>query len=642
MVAMGETDDGIDDATTPILTSAVPISGYGGAAAASSSFTAPVVVVDAIPAAAAATTQQPQHQRQQNQQYHRQQEEEEINLVGFDLPRPGVVVDDDDVDSQQREDSPSWSFAFRDAPCGVAFLIHLSIFVWLGASVAPSGYDELCLNMTSIEDELRGDDNNGMTEEDLDNLVEFVGYAMDYVKVYPARILLYQYLPCMVLTFVIAYVATTFFLRPCAHVLMYLGLLCTAIVAYVFLAWWCLFVITPNAIGFGMFVFLGIVFAKFVRSAWRMVPFAAVNLKVALEGVGRNCGLYVIAALQLVLGFVWVVFWLYTVVGLLIVQLKSCAEEMGDEAEHACSPNLLIILGSLLSFYWTSAVNSNSLQVTVAGVFATWCFDARDAECWCSSAVFHSLWRTTTTSFGSVCLGSLVEAFVYVLRVLVSSATDGHGSGRNDRGFGSLVGSVLECLGCFLGPVEDVVEYANQWAYVYAGIYGRGYLESGKRVYGLFRSRGWTAIVTDSTVGYALHFTTLFVAVLSGVTGSKVERFVTGKWLDPATTPDASYAFGPLPNPNAWAFWSAFVIGLYLSSVMMNVVKGAVYTLIVCWAESPAALESQHPTLMREMIDAWEEIFPDVGIRRHSSDDAPREGASSPSAVPAAQPVVLV
>ena len=43
---------------------------------------------------------------------------------------------------------------------------------------------------------------------------------------------------------------------------------------------------------------------------------------------------------------------------------------------------------------------------------------------------------------------------------------------------------------------------------------------------------------------------------------------------------------------------------------MVNVIQGAVNTLIVCWADSPSRLEENHPELAREMRDAWRAAFP--------------------------------
>ena len=42
---------------------------------------------------------------------------------------------------------------------------------------------------------------------------------------------------------------------------------------------------------------------------------------------------------------------------------------------------------------------------------------------------------------------------------------------------------------------------------------------------------------------------------------------------------------------------------------MTKVVRGAVNTLIVCFADSPAVFESEHPAFTNEMADAWISVF---------------------------------
>jgi hypothetical protein len=45
---------------------------------------------------------------------------------------------------------------------------------------------------------------------------------------------------------------------------------------------------------------------------------------------------------------------------------------------------------------------------------------------------------------------------------------------------------------------------------------------------------------------------------------------------------------------------------------MMSVVRGGASTLIVCFADSPARLEENHPELTLELIDAWATAFPET------------------------------
>ena len=100
-----------------------------------------------------------------------------------------------------------------------------------------------------------------------------------------------------------------------------------------------------------------------------------------------------------------------------------------------------------------------------------------------------------TTSFGSICFGSLLVAIVQALRALANQAQE-----NGDAG-------ILACIAvCILGCIESLIEYFNKWAFIYVGIYGYSYLEAGKNVIALFRNRGWEAIIADDLVGNALFF----------------------------------------------------------------------------------------------------------------------------------------
>ena len=60
----------------------------------------------------------------------------------------------------------------------------------------------------------------------------------------------------------------------------------------------------------------------------------------------------------------------------------------------------------------------NTVHVTVAGAVASWYFKADDTP---AQATVHALKRATTTSFGSICFGSLLIAIVSFLRAIAES-----------------------------------------------------------------------------------------------------------------------------------------------------------------------------------------------------------------------------
>lgn len=52
------------------------------------------------------------------------------------------------------------------------------------------------------------------------------------------------------------------------------------------------------------------------------------------------------------------------------------------------------------------------------------------------------------------------------------------------------------------------------------------------------------------------------------------------------------------------------LVGYLFSSILMAVVGSAVNTTIVCFAESPAEFEANHPQLSAEMRESWCQAWP--------------------------------
>jgi large-conductance mechanosensitive channel len=52
-------------------------------------------------------------------------------------------------------------------------------------------------------------------------------------------------------------------------------------------------------------------------------------------------------------------------------------------------------------------------------------------------------------------------------------------------------------------------------------------------------------------------------------------------------------------------FSIGLIVGFVFSSILMSVVGSAVNTVIVCYAESPAEFQANHPQLSAEMRAAW-------------------------------------
>ena len=103
------------------------------------------------------------------------------------------------------------------------------------------------------------------------------------------------------------------------------------------------------------------------------------------------------------------------------------------------------------------------MHAIVAGVVSTWWFVPQEASSFCSQAIMGSAVRATTTSFGSICFGSLLVAILQTIRHLIQSA-------RNDSDVDGC-GAIMLCLAeCLIRCFEEMLEYFNKFAYIYVGM----------------------------------------------------------------------------------------------------------------------------------------------------------------------------
>ena len=167
----------------------------------------------------------------------------------------------------------------------------------------------------------------------------------------------------------------------------------------------------------------------------------------------------------------------------------------------------LLVFALMLSYYWTFQVIKNTVHVTVAGTVGTWWFVPTEASSCCSHGVRDSFFRSSTNSFGSICLGSLlvaiVEASKSMIRTLRESGDDGN---------------IFLCIAeCLLACLQDIMEYFNTWAFVFVGVYGYTFLEAGKNVIELFKTRGWTTIITDTLAQGVLGMMSAGIGLITGL-----------------------------------------------------------------------------------------------------------------------------
>lgn len=323
-----------------------------------------------------------------------------------------------------------------------------------------------------------------------------------------------------------------------------------------------------------IFFAIGVCYAWAV---WSRIPFAAANMSTAIAAIKANFGVTLFAYLFPIIGIFWTLIWIVAVTG---VEDSTYDDETGQ-------PNYGILFLLFLSFYFTEQVLEACVHTTISGVVGTWWVAPQDNGC-CSRAVCNSFIRTLTTSFGSICFGSLLVAIIQALRAIANQAR------HSEDGAAAIIACLCECI---LDCLAGILEYFNKWAYVYVGIHGMGYLDSGKEVINLFKNRGWDAIITDDLVGNVVLLTALANGGAMGGVSYALER--NTDWF--AEAPG---------DPGLVAFIVGFIVGFAITAILLQTISSGVNAVIVMFAEAPAELARNYPEISQKMISTWNGQYP--------------------------------
>lgn len=188
---------------------------------------------------------------------------------------------------------------------------------------------------------------------------------------------------------------------------------------------------SPQAIFF-------LIFCCYAKAVWSRIPFASINLLTACTAIRKNGGVVIVAYFFVALAFGWTMLWSVGLMG--VWDQVVTTNQFGQSEVSGSGWGYLFLL--LLSYFFTHQVIQNTTHVVVAGTVGAWWFSPEDATSCCSSGMMGSVIRALTTSFGSICFGSLLVAIIQALKGMAQMARD------QDNG-------ILICIAeCILNCIE--------------------------------------------------------------------------------------------------------------------------------------------------------------------------------------------
>ncbi|CAG8683973.1 18069_t:CDS:2 [Acaulospora morrowiae] len=371
------------------------------------------------------------------------------------------------------------------------------------------------------------------------------------------------------------------FPKPLITVTLYLSIAIYFITAAVY-AYYKQYTLT---IIFGIFGLIYLICAF----SWRdRIPFAAVMLETVASITKKYYGTIVMGFVGLVLQVGWLILWVMSLVGTYRVfyDKANCSTINGQTTCQNLTPLYIVMIYMLFSFYWTSQVIRTIVHVTNSGVYAAYYFLEGTPQGTGSTPSISSLKRACTTSFGSICFGSLILALLDTIKAIFRIVAS------NDEG---ICGFCAACFACLLAWIESLVEYFNHYAYVEVAIYGKSYLRAAKDTWALIKDRGVEAIINDNLVGNVLVMGSILIGVICGL-----------------------FAFGyikllhlPFEDNGLEVFLFVvvcFLLGLTMAIVVTDAIDSGITTTFVALAEDPGALARTKPQLFEKFRQRWPRV----------------------------------
>lgn len=259
----------------------------------------------------------------------------------------------------------------------------------------------------------------------------------------------------------------------------------------------------------------------------------------------------------------WLVLWSFGVSGVVALNWDSAARWW-----------LLVVLS--VSLFWTGAVLCNTVHVIVSGmVFLVLIHGGRGATSMPPKPVVKSLRYAVTTSFGSICYGSLFTAAIRTLRWEI-------------RGIRSKIGNnecLLCCVDFLFHLVETLVRFFNKYAYVQIAVNGQGFNRSARDAWELFQSTGVEALVAYDCSGAVLLMGIIFSGLITGT--------CTGVW-----------AWYKRRDEVVMVGSTAALMGMILVGLAVVVVESAVTSIYICFAEDPSLINRWDAEFFNQMSEA--------------------------------------
>jgi len=323
-----------------------------------------------------------------------------------------------------------------------------------------------------------------------------------------------------------------------------------------------------NTLAGVIFILVGCLSLSCVFCCYRpFIPFMIKLVETVSSVIKTNPMTILVSLLGSLMGIAWTMACGVASAGV-YVKYKNSLADASRAQQYA------LYFAAAFIFLWGAQVASNVAHVTYCGVFGRWYHKVEP-----STALRKSLLVALTTSFGSICFGSLLVAAVRAVEALLRRA---RAQAQED---GNAVCCVLLLvLQCVVQCIGDILEYFSEWAYVQCAVRGVSFIDAARITYAMMTCSNVEYILQDLLVNSVVSLGAFLCGLVGGGAGAA-----------------AGFAFGPDNGTTAIAgAIIGFLAGLMCGGSAASIISSGTKTILACWAEDPEPLRQSHPEIHQE------------------------------------------
>jgi hypothetical protein len=268
-------------------------------------------------------------------------------------------------------------------------------------------------------------------------------------------------------------------------------------------------------------------------------------------------------------------------------------------ANGGCSSAKLVGLLIYITFaaYYISEVIKNVIHTSICGVYGSWYYCYRSDQGMPKWPAWGAFKRSMTYSFGSITFGSLIVAFINLLKELVQLAAQ-----LNADNGGNVAVAFIICIAqCFIGIIDWAIQYFNHYAYTYIALYGKAYIPAAKDTWTIIKARGIDALINDSLINNVLIFGSTFIGFVTALLGYFFLRF---------THPAYNSGGGYYPIIVAYSL----LIGVQIANITTVSITSGVATFFVALAKDPDVFRMSYPDVYENLLQSYPAVREKLNI----------------------------